>query len=32
MRNWQAAAAAVFVCGWGGNQFTPLLVMYREAA
>ncbi|MGY1638584.1 MFS transporter [Geodermatophilus sp. SYSU D00742] len=28
---WRAAAAAVFVCGWGGNQFTPLLVMYREA-
>lgn len=28
---WQAAAAAVFVCGWGGNQFTPLLVMYRGA-
>ncbi|MHC1558947.1 MFS transporter [Actinomycetospora sp. C-140] len=25
------AAAAVLVCGWGGNQFTPLLVMYREA-
>jgi hypothetical protein len=28
---WRAAAAAVFVCGWGGNQFTPLLVMYRGA-
>ncbi len=28
---WKAAAAAMFVCGWGGNQFTPLLVMYREA-
>jgi MFS family permease len=28
---WRSAAAAVFVCGWGGNQFTPLLVMYREA-
>ncbi|MCF7548056.1 MFS transporter [Pseudonocardia sp. WMMC193] len=26
-----AAAFAVFACGWGGNQFTPLLVMYREA-
>ncbi|HWD01730.1 MAG TPA: MFS transporter [Amycolatopsis sp.] len=25
------AAAAVFVCGWGGNQFTPLLVMYKDA-
>jgi MFS family permease len=28
---WRAAAAAVFACGWGGNQFTPLLVMYRES-
>ena len=23
------AAAAMFCCGWGGNQFTPLLEMYR---
>ncbi|WP_275293545.1 MFS transporter [Amycolatopsis sp. La24] len=30
-RHWTGAAAAVFVCGWGGNQFTPLLVLYREA-
>jgi MFS family permease len=29
--SWQAAAAAVFVCGWGGNQITPLLVLYRHA-
>ncbi|MBB4684271.1 MFS transporter [Amycolatopsis jiangsuensis] len=28
---WFPAAAAVFVCGWGGNQFTPLLVMYQAA-
>jgi MFS family permease len=28
---WKAVAAAMFCCGWGGNQFTPLLVMYREA-
>lgn len=28
--SWKAAAAAVFACGWGGNQFTPLLVMYRH--
>ena len=28
---WRRAAAAMFACGWGGNQFTPLLVMYREA-
>ncbi|WP_280463708.1 MFS transporter [Nocardia carnea] len=25
------ALAAIFVCAWGGNQFTPLLVMYRDA-
>jgi MFS family permease len=31
VRGWRAAAFAAFVCGWGGNQFTPLLVMYREA-
>lgn len=28
---WLPAAAAVFACGWGGNQFTPLLVMYKNA-
>ncbi|GAA1849223.1 MFS transporter [Pseudonocardia ailaonensis] len=28
---WWPAAVAVFACGWGGNQFTPLLVVYREA-
>ncbi|NMH95767.1 MFS transporter [Pseudonocardia sp. K10HN5] len=22
----------MFCCGWGGNQFTPLLIMYRDAA
>lgn len=27
---WQAVAAAMFCCGWGGNQFTPLLIMYRD--
>ncbi|WP_306319573.1 MULTISPECIES: MFS transporter [unclassified Streptomyces] len=27
---WKTVAAAMFVCGWGGNQFTPLLLMYRE--
>jgi MFS family permease len=31
-RSWLAVAAAMFCCGWGGNQFTPLLVMYRESA
>ncbi len=35
MRRWRppsdvwVAAAAMFCCGWGGNQFTPLLAMYR---
>ncbi|WP_328391937.1 MFS transporter [Nocardia sp. NBC_00416] len=29
--SWPAAVAAIFVCAWGGNQFTPLLVMYRDA-
>jgi len=29
--NWFPVAAAVFCCGWGGNQFTPLLIMYRGA-
>jgi MFS family permease len=24
------AAAAMLCCGWGGNQFTPLLVVYRH--
>jgi MFS family permease len=24
------AAAAMFCCGWGGNEFTPLLAMYRS--
>lgn len=28
-RAWIVAAAAMFICGWGGNQFTPLLSMYR---
>lgn len=28
-RDWTRACAALFVCGWGGNQFTPLLDMYR---
>ncbi|MEW2546944.1 MFS transporter [Streptomyces sp. NPDC047002] len=26
----RTAAAAMFACGWGGNQFTPLLLMYRR--
>ena len=27
---WIAVALAVFASAWGGNEFTPLLVMYRE--
>jgi MFS family permease len=27
---WWRVAAAMFVIGWGGNQFTPLLVAYRD--
>ena len=30
-RRWLPVAAAMFCCGWGGNQFTPLLIMYRGA-
>ncbi|WP_200886750.1 MFS transporter [Phaeacidiphilus oryzae] len=29
-RRWPVVAAAMFACGWGGNQFTPLLLMYRR--
>jgi MFS family permease len=27
---WRRAGAAVFCSAWGGNQFTPLLLMYRH--
>jgi MFS family permease len=27
---WVIVAAAMFSIGWGGNQFTPLLIAYRE--
>lgn len=29
---WLVVAAAMFCIGWGGNQFTPLLIVYRERA
>ena len=29
-KRWLAVAAATFAVAWGGNEFTPLLVMYRE--
>lgn len=28
-KRWLAVAAATFAVAWGGNEFTPLLVMYR---
>jgi MFS family permease len=28
--SWRIVAVAMFVCGWGGNQFTPLLLLYRR--
>lgn len=29
-RSWRPAVFAMFCCGWGGNQFTPLLLLYRR--
>ncbi|GAA2385764.1 MFS transporter [Gordonia cholesterolivorans] len=29
---WPAVSLAVFTAAWGGNEFTPLLVMYRTAS
>ncbi|MFD4368854.1 MFS transporter [Rhodococcus sp. NPDC058521] len=28
-RTWMLVAASMFAVAWGGNEFTPLLVMYR---
>ncbi|WP_431309181.1 MFS transporter [Gordonia prachuapensis] len=28
--SWTPVAAAMFTAAWGGNEFTPLLVMYRQ--
>ena len=28
-RQWRAVAASMFAIAWGGNEFTPLLVMYK---
>lgn len=30
LRPWIAVAAAAFCIGWGGNQFTPLLIAYAQ--
>jgi predicted MFS family arabinose efflux permease len=29
-RRWLPVSLAVFTAAWGGNEFTPLLVMYRQ--
>lgn len=29
---WWPVAASIFAIAWGGNEFTPLLVMYREVS
>lgn len=29
-RDWIPVSLAVFAAAWGGNEFTPLLVMYRQ--
>ncbi|WP_063000564.1 MFS transporter [Nocardia mikamii] len=29
-RAWWGVAAAIFAIAWGGNEFTPLLVMYKN--
>jgi len=29
---WLAVWGVVFVCSWGGNQFSPLLLMYEDRA
>lgn len=29
-RGWWGVAAAMFAIAWGGNEFTPLLVMYKD--
>ncbi len=30
MRDWARAASAVVAVGWGANQFSPLLIVYRD--
>ncbi len=29
MKPWMRVALAMFVVGWGANQFSPLLLVYR---
>jgi MFS family permease len=30
MRDWRGVSAAMFAIAWGGNEFTPLLVFYKN--
>ncbi|MDO9456798.1 MFS transporter [Nocardioides sp.] len=30
MKSWQRVALAMFAVGWGANQFTPVLIAYRD--
>ena len=30
MKSWQRVALAMFAVGWGANQFTPMLIAYRD--
>jgi MFS family permease len=30
MCGWKGAFGALFVCSWAGNQFSPLLLMYKD--
>ncbi|MGQ4424452.1 MFS transporter, partial [Streptomyces violaceoruber] len=32
MAGWIRVASAMFVVGWGANQFSPLLLVYRQGA
>ncbi len=32
LTGWAAVSLAVFTAAWGGNEFTPLLVMYRTTS
>ena len=31
-RSWMVAYGAMIACSWGGNQFTPLLLLYKQEA
>lgn len=30
VRSWQRVAVAMFAVGWGANQFSPMLIVYRD--